>query len=145
MTPWRGYRAYLTKPHDGDSFWVMYDAGCEARVEPELRLADVHAPELIVRIPRVGQPGGTDTRQFVADWLATAKTAAMARRWYLWVAIAMTSTLEPSDRRTFTRYVAKVWSIVDCPEWGKAPIDSLSLNSAITTYLSGHPEWPPGE
>jgi hypothetical protein len=145
VTPWRGYRAYLSRPHDGDSFWVVYDAGCDVRVEPELRLADVSAPELLIRIPRGAQPGAVEATSFVNDWMTVAASAAGGRRWPLWIETAMTSTLEPNERWTFRRVVAKVWRVVDCPSWGLPPADTLSLNAAVQTYLSGHPEWPPGQ
>lgn len=145
VTAWRGYRAYLTRPHDGDSFWVMYDAGCDARVEPELRLADVHAPELLMRLPRASQPGSVETGLFVAAWLDAARLDAGHRRWPLWIETAMTSAAEPGERWTFRRVVAKVWRVVDCPAWGVAPPDGLSLNYAVAAFLSEHPEWPTGE
>lgn len=128
--PSRGNRAYLTRPHDGDSFWVMIDADFDARVEPELRLVNVSAPEL-------NQPGGKETRDFVNAWLA-AQTAASSRRWPFWVETVLTTAFEPTQRTTFRRYLATVWPFDD------RRIES-SLNYQINTYLSGHPEWPPGE
>jgi len=142
----RGYRAYLTKPHDGDSFWVMCDVGFGGRAEPELRLIDVHAPELDrMAMPPRGQPGGKETTDFVNEWLAGAQNAAHPRRWYLWVETVMTATYEPGERMTFTRYLATVWRIVDCPIWGQGGAVNFSLNYQVGLYLSGHPEWPPGE
>lgn len=144
---WRGYRAYLTRPHDGDSFWVLADTGFDGRAEPELRLADVHAPELLMRLPRRGQPGGVEATGFVNDWMAAAQAAVADRRWYLSVAVAMTRAYEPGERQTFTRYVARVFRYVDWPVpwWQQQPDERLSLNYAVQTFLSGHPEWPPGE
>lgn len=152
VTPWRGFRAYLTKPHDGDSFWVMCDAGGEARFEPELRLFDVRAPELLqnpaamISLPRKGQAGSAEATEFVNGWIAQA-VAGATRRWTLSVALAMTTVAEPTERRTFTRYLARVWRGSDWPQpWdGSPPLDGSSLNSAVTTFLSGHPEWPPGD
>ena len=62
--PW-GFRAMLTKPHDGDSFWMLCDTGFGDRHEPELRLYNVHAPEI-----KPMQPGGQETTDFVNGWLA---------------------------------------------------------------------------
>lgn len=149
MSSWRGYRAYLTKPHDGDSFWVMTDGGFDGRAEPELRLYDVRAPELIMRLPPMFQPGGDETTGFVNDWLARAVTAQPGVRWYLSVGVALTSKYEPTEQTTFRRYVAKVFRYVDWPRpWeGGMPADAdgVSLNGAVRTFLSGHPEWPTGE
>jgi endonuclease YncB( thermonuclease family) len=144
---WRGYRAYLSRPHDGDSFWVMCDAGCDARLEPELRLSDVHAPELAVKLPPLFQPGGAEATEFVNDWLARAQAAVPDRRWYLSVAIAMTASYEPTERTTFRRYVARVWRYADWPRpWeGHMPDPRFTLNADVQTWLSGHPEWPTGE
>ena len=145
--PPRGFRAYATKRHDGDSFWVMADTGFEGRAEPELRLQDTHAPELLeMRLPRLLQPGGRETTAFVNDWL-TGGAATYPGRWYLSIAVTMTTAFEPAERRSFVRYLARVWSAVDWPQpWATPPpADTRSLNYAVTTFLSGHPEWPSGE
>lgn len=147
-TEWRGFRAYLTKPHDGDSFWVMCDSGFNGRAEPELRLVDVHAPELrAMRLPPMFQPGGSETTAFVNDWMEHAKAVdpLRPRRWYLWVETILTSAYEPEQRQTFTRYLAKVWLYGQRPTGDRPTIEALTLNAALTLYLSGHPEWPPGE
>jgi hypothetical protein len=147
VTTWRGYRAFLTKPHDGDSQWVLADTGFDQRFEPELRLYDVHAPELVMRLPQRGQPGGTETTNFANDWYAHAQATQPDVRWWLSVAIAMTSTYEPTERVTFRRYVARVFRYNDwrVPWWYPPPDDSKSLNAAVALFLSGHPEWPPGD
>lgn len=147
VTTWRGFRAYLTKPHDGDSFWVMADTGFDGRAEPELRLYDVHAPELLMRLPPMFQPGGTETTNFVNDWVSHVQAAQPAARWYLSVAVGMTATYEPTEQVTFRRYVARVFRYSDWPTpwWRQPPADNLTLNYAVATYLSGHPEWPTGQ
>jgi hypothetical protein len=145
--PTRGYRATLTRPHDGDSFWVLCDTGFGGRAEPELRLLDVHAPELrAMRLPPRGQPGGGETTSFVGDWMTVAEAQAWRNgvRWYLWVETVMTRVAEPTERQSFTRYLATVWRIADRPAPGTAD-QVLSLNHQITTFLSGHPDWPPGD
>jgi hypothetical protein len=127
--PARGFRAYLTRPHDGDSFWMMCDTAGGQRWEPELRLVDVHAPEL-------SQPGGIETTGFVNGWLAG--NAGSTRRWPFWVETLLTKAYEPEMKTTFTRYLATVW-----PFDRRAPEESL--NHQVTVFLSGHPEWPPGD
>jgi hypothetical protein len=142
----RGYRAMVTRQHDGDSFWVLADLGYSCRAEPELRLLDVHAPELDrMALPRIGQPGGDETREYINGWLAAAQNAAAPRRWYLWVQTVPTRTIEPTEKQTFTRYLATVWRIVDCPIWGQGGDWNFSLNYQVNLFLSGHPDWPPGE
>lgn len=132
-TPPRGFRAYLTREHDGDSLWVMCDTAGSHRWEPELRLLGVHAPEL-------DEPGGTETTAFVNGWLRTAAThSAVPRRWPLWVETVLTKGYEPTMRMTFTRYLATVWRFE-----GQRVYD-LSLNAAVTNFLADHPEWGPGE
>lgn len=130
--PW-AFRAAVTRTHDGDSFFVMCDLGFSVRVEVELRLDGVHAPEI-----RPMQPGGQETTDFINGWLSAVSTREAKRRWPLWVVVTPTHTYEPEMDMTFVRYVATVW------EYGKdATADSL--NYAVNTFLSGHPEWPSGD
>lgn len=125
------FRAYLTREHDGDSFWIMADSAFGQRYEPELRLLDVHAPEL-------SEPGGVETTDFVNGWLAGAAGVQPVRRFPLYVVTLQTKVYEPTQKMTFTRYLATVW-----PYERRAPEDSL--NYAVNTFLSGHPEWPSGQ
>jgi hypothetical protein len=145
VTAGRGFRAMLTDPHDGDTFRVLTDGGFDSRAEPWLRLYDTHAPELIMRLPPRGQAGGTETTDFVNDWLA--RSADRRFRWHLAVLAHLTTTIEPNERTTFRRYVATVWRRADWvrPWQDPPPAWGLSLNAAVATYLSGHPEWPTGE
>jgi hypothetical protein len=147
VTDWRAYRAYLTRPHDGDSMWVMTDGGFDSRSEPELRLYDVHAPELVMLLPPMFQPGGTDTTNFVNDWFSHAQSSQPGVRWFLSVAVAMTARYEPTEQVTFRRYVARVFRYADWPRPWSTPMpdEALSLNALIRLYLAGHPEWPTGE
>lgn len=135
--PW-GFRAFPTREHDGDSFWVLLDLGFSCRAEVELRLADVRAPEVRgLAIPRMMQPGGRETTEFVSGWLRSVQ-ARSRRRWWLWVDTVMETTFEPDQRQSFTRYVATVYD-----HDRRDPAESL--NAAVGTFLSGHPEWPTGE
>jgi len=142
----RGFRGYATRTHDGDSFWVMCDTGFGGRAEPELRLVDVHAPELIrMALPPRSQPGGSQAAAYVTDWLMNADMLAGESRWSLWVETYLTRSKEPRERQSFTRYLATVWRAGDCPIWGQAGPVNLSLNYDLSGYLARHPEWPPGE
>jgi hypothetical protein len=135
----RGFRGYLTKKHDGDSFWTMLDTAGDQRWEPELRLLDVPAPEL-------NDPGGQETTDYTNGWLAAVPGRAPGRRWYLWVETVLTRAYEPTMKMTFTRYLATVWAQEDAA-WrdpGRVPFE-LSLNHSVNTFLSGHPEWGPGD
>jgi hypothetical protein len=142
----RGFRAYATKPHDGDSFWVVCDTGFGGRHEPELRLLDVHAPELRpMALPPVFQPGGADTTNFVNDWMASVNVGSV-RRWWLWVETILSTAYEPNERMTLSRYLAVVWPYDQRPAaLGTPPDDTLSLNHAVAAYLAGHPDWPSGD
>ncbi len=146
---WRGYRALLTKTHDGDTFWVLADTGFDQRHEPGLRLADVSAPEIprAMALPPRRQPGGGETTEFVNGWLAAARDEALARRWYLSVGVAMTTTPEPSERTSFRRFVAVVYRYQVWPRPWEMPMPPLdwSLNAAAGAFLAEHPEWPSGE
>jgi endonuclease YncB( thermonuclease family) len=122
------YRAALSRVIDGDSAYLLVDVGFGARVEVEVRLVDVRAPER-------RQPGGPDTATFVSNWFTSV---ASGRRWPLYVETQQTAVYEPTQRLTFTRYLATVW-----PFDQRGPDESL--NALVRQYLSGHPEWPPGE
>lgn len=127
-------RALLIKPHDGDTFRVLADTMFGGRHEPDLRLLDVHAPEL-------SELGGPDVARFANDWLASAAAAQPTCRWPLYVLTVKTKTTEPEQRMTFTRYLATVWRFDQRPD---GPTPGPSLNDAIRNYLAGHPEWGAG-
>lgn len=138
----RGFRAYLTKEHDGDSFWTMCDTAGDQRWEPELRLLDVHAPEL-------NDPGGVETTAYVNGWLRTASARTPTRRWPLWVETVLTRAYEPTMKMTFTRYLATVWTYDDANAWPQSTEarTELSLNFAVTAFLAlpEHSGWGGGE
>lgn len=123
------YRAALARPIDGDSTVLLIDLGFGVREEAEVRL-------LAVRAPEKSQPGGSETTQFVAGWMATQIASGL--RWPLFIETVQTKVIEPTERMTFTRYLATVW-----PYGRRGTQDSL--NYAVATFLSGHPEWPAGD
>lgn len=116
------------KAHDGDSFWMEYDAGCTARVEPELRLYGVYMPEL-------KDPGGPEMRQAVDDWFASADYTLT---WPFWISMVMTKTRERGQKMTFTRYLAVVWRYDGLRTVGP------SINETVNTLLEAHPGWGHG-
>lgn len=120
-------RARLTRPHDGDSFWILADTGYSQRYEPELRLLDVYAPEL-------HQQGGAETTAFINDWFATLD---LRRSWPLYVLTVKTKVFEPNQRKTIDRYLASVW------RYGEETT-GVSLNDAVNVFLAQHPDWPRG-
>lgn len=116
-------------PHDGDSFWMEYDAGCGTRVEPELRLRDCYMPEL-------AQPGGPQMRQVIVDWFAAADRALV---WPFWISMSMTTRLrERGQKTTLTRYLAEVWHFDGTTTVGP------SINTVLNAHLARHPEWGHG-
>lgn len=144
VTPARGFRAYPTRRHDGDSFWVMTDGGFNGRAEPELRLLDVSAPE--VGGPKQLQPGGQETTDYINGLLDAATARNPVRRWSLWVETVLTRTPEPDQKTTLERYLATVWAYDDAGPWipGMSPVVA-SVNAQVNAFLAGHPDWPTGK
>src|ERR1700761_6002411 len=106
-TPAWPFRAFLTRPHDGDSFFVLADLGFSTRFEAELRLFGVRAPEI-----HPMQTGGQETLDFINGWFAGVAKDGQ-RRWPLYVEVVATTTYEPQMDMSFTRYVATVWDYDD--------------------------------
>jgi hypothetical protein len=123
------FRAKVTRPYDGDSFWVLTDSGFTGRQEPELRLVASYMPE-------IKDPGGPETAQFVLDWFAARPQNL---RWPLYVRSVKTRTVEPNQKTTLSRYLAIVW---ECR--GEEPV-GVSLNDAVNAFLAEHPEWGHGK
>jgi endonuclease YncB( thermonuclease family) len=123
------YRAALAgtiaeSVHDGDTVRLLIDLGFDARVVKWIRLSDVHAPEL-------SQPGGQQTRAYVADW--ASRTVRSGGPWPIRV---MTDLNTKANQITsFDRYVGRVWAMADL----------ASLNEYVQAYLAEHPDWPGGK
>jgi hypothetical protein len=117
------YRARPLEVLDGDTVRLEADLGYYARHRVDVRLLDVHAPEL-------GQPGGTETRAFVEDWMA----GLPAIEWPLDIRTQITRVTEPTERMSFTRYVGDIRDMLSL-RW---------LNADVREYLDAHPEWGPG-
>lgn len=121
------YRACLLRVVDADSCWALIDTGFNQRCEVELRLLDVYAPEK-------REAGGKETTDFARDWFANLSSH---RLWPLYIETVQTKVIEPSQKTTFTRYLATVW------RYGEETT-GVSLNEHVNRFLAGHPEWPRG-
>lgn len=118
------YRAALVRVVDGDSLYVECDTGFGGRQEEEIRLLGVSAPERY-------QAGGLESRDFMTAWLGQLP----ARRWPILAVTVPNTSLEPLERRTFTRYLATIYDLAD---------RSRCLNADLSVFLSQHPEWGTG-
>lgn len=116
------YRAALVRVVDADTLTINLDLGCSVRTEQNIRLLDVSAPEK-------SQPGGAECTAFTAGWMA----GLPALRWPLVVRTSVTGAVEPTERQTFTRYLAVV-----C-DWKQR-----CLNADLAVFLREHPEWGHG-
>ena len=119
------YRAALVRVVDGDSVVLLVDVGMGARVEEEIRLVGVSAPEHY-------QPGGLESRDFTAAWFGQL---SKTRKWPVALRTTPNTTMEPLERRTFVRYLGTVSDITD---------PNRVLNADLSTFLSQHPEWGHG-
>lgn len=121
------YRAACLHVLDGDTIRVLADTGFGGRHEIDVRLLGVSAPEL-------DQPGGAEAHDFVTEWMTYRDMAVEPLRWPLLIRTFTTSTFEPSERRTFARYLAHVYDITT----------GATLNQDLADYLGQHPEWGSG-
>jgi hypothetical protein len=118
--------------HDADTVKFLIDSGYNGREEESLRLSGVRAPE-------TNQVGFTETRLYVVRWLSArygeTRAVKLRRRWPFRILSEINTRVEPDQRTTFARYLGWIYDI----ETGEC------LNEAIATYISSHPEWPPGK
>lgn len=121
------YRAQHLGVTDGDTVVMLMDQGFNGRQEETLRLKNVFAPEH-------NQPGGPETKQFVIAWFAGHSESGL--KWPFYVITEKNSNPEPTEIRTFTRYVATVYVMGSGMK--------ICLNDTINAYLSQHPEWGHG-
>jgi hypothetical protein len=117
------YRAALINVLDGDTIRCLVDLGASVRIQLDLRLDGVSAPEL-------SQPGGQEARGFVVEWMAGLRPV----RWPLLVHTSPNTNPEPEERRSFVRYIASVWDIGA----------TRYLNGELAAFLALHPDWPTG-
>jgi hypothetical protein len=127
------YRARLVRVHDGDTVFVELDQGLGGRQEEPIRLLNVHAPET-----EPLEPGAIETRDFVVQWMASLNPNL---KWPLYVVTLPNSNPEPSEKRTFVRYLGNISEIKP-----GTPVTSLrSLNVDVNAFLAQHPEWGTGK
>lgn len=85
--------------YDGDTLWLECDFSNFLRHEHDIRLRNVHAPEI-----RPLQTGAVETRQFVLDWVNRWNVG----KWPFWVYSYQTSTYR--DLTTLERFVCDVFN-----------------------------------
>jgi endonuclease YncB( thermonuclease family) len=132
------YRAKLSdkvrdKGDDGDTVLMVLDLGLSHWAEESIRLAGVTAPESY-------QPGGRESAAQLRLILDEAADTAHARklRWPFVVLTEPNTNPEPDERRSFVRYVGRVWA-------SDAYVNSgPSVNQQMIAFLAVHPEWGPG-
>lgn len=117
--------------HDGDTVKFLIHAWGDTLTEEWIRFSGVRAPE-------TNEPGITETRAFVANWLAVRYGAARApqrrRKWPFRILAEVNTRTEPDHRTTFARYLGWIYDL----ETGEC------LNEQVNNYLAQHPEWPAG-
>jgi hypothetical protein len=118
------YRAALVRVVDGDTLILEIDQGFSGRQEEAIRLVNVRAPEH-------NQAGGMDTLHFVQEWMERLPKT----RWPLWVNTVPNTNLEPTERRTLSRYLGAVGELL--------PL-GRNLNTDVRAFLAAHPEWGSG-
>jgi endonuclease YncB( thermonuclease family) len=118
------YRAQLIRIDDADTIVILADQGFSGRQEEAIRLADVSAPEL-------RDPGGAESKAFTQAWAGQLPLL----RWPLYVMTQPNTNPEPSERRSFVRYIGTVYDYAD---------RSRCLNDDLAAFLAQHPEWGSG-
>lgn len=118
------YRAKVHDVTDGDTLVLLIDQGLYSRQQEAIRLLNVSAPEH-------NQLGGMETKKFVTDWLLFRNTNF---EWPLKVVTVKNTSIEPIEKRTFTRYLGTIYDIVT----------GRCLNDDINEFLISHPEWGSG-
>ncbi|HXI15989.1 MAG TPA: hypothetical protein VNM48_06435 [Chloroflexota bacterium] len=96
-------RAQPLSVYDGDTLTVRYDRWFDQFQEPmALRLLDVWAPE----ITGDERAAGEAARTYVRSWI----DQALGPRWPL---LVETFALKDRPVKTFDRFVARVWRVID--------------------------------
>lgn len=127
------YRAQLVRLVDADSVRLLCDTGFGQRYEVELRLIGCYMPE-------ARQPGGPEMRQVAQAWV-DEWTGGLGQllTWPLLVETSQSKVIEPSQQRTFTRWLGALYRYD-----GRRPIGE-PLNERLTRVLErDHPEWGRG-
>jgi hypothetical protein len=122
------YRARPLEVLDGDTIRLEADLGYYARHRVDIRLLDVHAPEL-------REPGGPETGAFVQEWLE--QLAAI--EWPLAIHTQITRVTEPTDECRSPATSAT--SATSCRCAGSTPT-SASTSTPIPTGDPGTERMP---
>jgi len=131
------FRVSTIKVLDGDTIRFLLDNGLGSRQQEDIRLQDVGAPES-------GQPGGSETKLYVEDWL-TAWAVTKDFRWPFLVQTQPNTNPEPTERRSFVRYIGRVFPVISYNPGGGGEVTfGRELNADIRSFLSTHPEWGSG-
>lgn len=115
---WDNRSAYLGN-HDGDTVTYRSDMGRRIYHEADVRLLGVFAPEL-------SQPGGPETRAFVAQWHADR---VAGKKWPFLVTTTLVRAADPDAseaKKTLDRYVATVTCVAT----------NESLNLAVAAFVT---------
>lgn len=126
MWEYRATRPAIGGYNDGDTVRLLVDVGFTGRMEVDVRLAYVMAPE-------ARQAGGKEAARYVLDWLH-AHSGDGTRRWPYRLITTPNTAAEPTERRTFARWVGVVYSMAS----------GECLNDRLRGYLAEHPEWGAG-
>jgi hypothetical protein len=116
---------------DGDTVRVLLDQGTGSRQSEDLRLLGVSAPE-------INDPGGLECRGFLLDFIASAP----AWNWPLLCRTVPNTNPEPTQRRSFVRYMADIWHLDRYD--GAVAVAGRHLNGELRAFLALHSEWGSG-
>lgn len=128
------FRAQLERVVDGDTITLLCDTAFFGRHSVDIRLKDVNSPDDIAHVDRAAAA-------FIESWMD--RNIEATRRWGLYVVTETTKVFEPTQKRSFTRYIGNVWTYhgdtwtfkgdVSVPE----PQLGRWLNEELRQYLAG--------
>jgi hypothetical protein len=132
------YRAAVYQVTDGDTIVLTLDQGLGDRSEEPIRLIGVRAPER-------GEVGWLEARMFTVEW---CERLSRATRWPLYVRTLPNTSFDPTEKRSFVRWLGEVYEVMlplrinPATNW---PYLARNLNVEVQAFLDLHPEWGPGQ